>query len=75
MAVLSQLSSLSKSWQWMETHQCAFKQVKGIVHKWQHNRCTTIDYLDGAPSINLVMDALLTGASGYISQGNDLITM
>ena len=74
MAVLSQLSSPSKPWRWTETHQRAFEQVKDIVHKWRHNRRTTINYSDGAPSVNLVTDASLTGASGYISQGNDLMT-
>ncbi|PIL23014.1 hypothetical protein GSI_14321 [Ganoderma sinense ZZ0214-1] len=74
MAVLSQLASPSKSWQWTDMHQRVFEQVKATVHKWRHNRRTALNYAEGVPCINLVTDASLTGASGYISQGDDLAT-
>ena len=74
MGVLAPLTSASKPWNWMETHQRAFEQVKEIVHAHRDNRRVALDYSEGAPVINLVTDASLTGASGYISQGNDIAT-
>ena len=72
--ILAPMMSGSKPWKWTETHQCAFEQVKEIVHKFRDNWRVALDYLEGAPVINLVMDASLTGTSGYISQGDELVT-
>ena len=74
MGILAPLTSTSKPWAWNETHQRAFEQVKEIVHKFRNNRRVALDYSEGASIINLVTDASLTGASGYISQGEDLET-
>ncbi len=74
MSVLSTLTSASRSWNWTDTHQRAFEQVKVIVHEWRDNCRITLDYPEGAPLNNLVTDASLTGASGYISQGDDIQT-
>ena len=72
MGVLAPLTSASKGWLWTDTHQRAFDQVKAIVQKWRDSRWIALDYSEDAPPINLVTDASLTGASGYISQGDDL---
>ncbi|OJT02036.1 Retrovirus-related Pol polyprotein from transposon 17.6 [Trametes pubescens] len=74
MGVLAPLTSATKAWRWTDTHQRAFEQVQATVHKWRHNRRISLDYSEGAPTINLVTDASLTGASGYLCQGNDLTT-
>lgn len=74
MGILAPMTSASKPWNWTETHQRAFEQVKEIVHKFRNNRRVALEYSEDAPSINLVTDASLTGASGYISQGEDLAT-
>ncbi len=74
MGVLAPLTGSSKIWKWHETHQRAFEQVQAKVHLWRNNRRVALDYSEGAPRINLVTDASLTGASGYVSQGDDLRT-
>ncbi|PIL28086.1 hypothetical protein GSI_09840 [Ganoderma sinense ZZ0214-1] len=73
MGVLAQLTSSARPWNWTDTYQRAFDQVKEIVHKWRNSRRTALDYLEGAPAINLVTDASLTGGSGYICQGDDVL--
>lgn len=72
MGVLAPLTGSTHSWNWTQTHQRAFEAVKDIVHKWQNNRRVTLDYAEGAPTINLVTNTSLTGASGYVCQGDDL---
>ncbi|KAJ3002426.1 hypothetical protein NUW54_g5855 [Trametes sanguinea] len=74
MGVLAPLTSSARPWKWSATHQRAFEDVKAKVHLWRNNRRVALDYSPGAPCINLVTDASLTGASGYISQGEDLKT-
>ncbi|PIL26935.1 hypothetical protein GSI_10073 [Ganoderma sinense ZZ0214-1] len=74
MGVLAQLTSSARPWNWTDTYQRAFDQVKETVHKWRNSRRTALDYSEGAPAINLVTDASLTGASGYICQGDDVLT-
>ena len=73
MGVLAQLTSSARTWNWTDMHQRAFEQVKDIVHKWCNSRRTALDYSEGAQAINLVMDASLTGVSGYICQGDDVL--
>lgn len=48
--------------------------MKAVVQEWWDNCHIALDYLDHAPRINLVTDVSLTGASGYISQGDDIQT-
>ncbi|KAJ3487529.1 hypothetical protein NLI96_g3480 [Meripilus lineatus] len=74
MAVLTPITGSTSIWRWTETHQRAFEEIKSIVQKFRDHRRTTLDYSKGAPKINLVTDASMTGASGYISQGDDLKT-
>ena len=74
MGVLAPLTSSKKTWVWTATHQRAFDEVKSIVHKWREHHRVSLDYSEGAPIINLVTDASLTGASGHVSQGTDLRT-
>ena len=74
MGVLAPLTGAAKPWLWTATHQRAFEQVKQIVQASRDRRRVALDYSPEAPPINLVTDASLTGASGYISQGSDLRT-
>ena len=71
MGILAPMTSTSKPWAWNDTQQRAFEQVKKIVHTYRNNRRVALDYSEGMPAINLVTDASLTGASGYVSQGDD----
>ena len=75
MGILTPMTSRSKPWNWTNTHQRAFEQVKEIVHQFRNNRHIALNYSEGMLAINLVMDASLTGASRYISQGDDLTTV
>ncbi|KAJ3474431.1 hypothetical protein NLI96_g12462 [Meripilus lineatus] len=74
MAVLTPLTGSTSLWRWTETHQRAFEEVQTIVQQHADHRRKPLDYSKEAPKINLVTDASMTGASGYISQGNDLKT-
>ncbi|QRV92243.1 Transposon Ty3-I Gag-Pol polyprotein [Ceratobasidium sp. AG-Ba] len=71
MGVLTSRASIHKHWNWDATAQRAFDEVKEIVSKWRDHHRVAIDYSEGAPPINLVTDASLTGASGILSQGED----
>ena len=46
-------------------------QGTAVPRCWDQHQ-VSIDYSPGAPPINLVTDACLTGGSGYISQGEDM---
>jgi hypothetical protein len=72
MGVLAPLTGATKTWEWRDTHQQAFKQIKETVHRWSNHHWVALDYSPGAETINLVTDASLTGASRYVSQGNDV---
>ncbi|KAJ3474471.1 hypothetical protein NLI96_g12441 [Meripilus lineatus] len=74
MAVLTPLTGGTSLWRWTETHQRAFEEVQTIVQQHADHRRKPLNYSKDAPRINLVTDASMTGASGYISQGNDLKT-
>ncbi|KAG8720806.1 hypothetical protein FRC09_008934 [Ceratobasidium sp. 395] len=74
MGILTARASLHKHWNWDATAQRAFEETKQIVNKWRDHHRTAIDYSEGAPPINLVTDASLTGASGVLSQGEDIKT-
>ncbi|KAJ3474054.1 hypothetical protein NLI96_g12674 [Meripilus lineatus] len=74
MAVLTPLTGSTSLWRWTETHQRAFEEVQTIVQQYADHRRKPLDYSKDAPRINLVTDASMTGASGYISQGNNLNT-
>ncbi|QRV84578.1 Transposon Ty3-I Gag-Pol polyprotein [Ceratobasidium sp. AG-Ba] len=71
MGLLTSRASIHKHWNWDATAQRAFDEVKEIVSKWRDHHRVAIDYSEGAPPINLVTDASLTGASGILSQGED----
>lgn len=72
MGILTPLAGARAMWNWTATHQRAFEDVKSIVQKWRDHHRVVLDYSPDAESINLVTDASLTGASGHISQGNEL---
>jgi hypothetical protein len=74
MSILSSISGPAAIWRWHPTHQRAFDEVKKTVDEWRDHHRTVLDYSEGAERINLVTDACLTGASGYLSQGNVLKT-
>lgn len=74
MGVLTKISSATSTWRWGPTEQRAFQQVKKIVSKYRSHNRVALDYSPGAPPINLTTDACCTGASGVVSQGEDLKT-
>ncbi|EJD38758.1 DNA/RNA polymerase [Auricularia subglabra TFB-10046 SS5] len=74
MAVLTPLTGSNRYWRWGATEQRAFDEVKRLVVAWRNSHRVALDYSPGAPRINLVTDASLSGGSGYISQGDDLST-
>ncbi|QRV79630.1 Transposon Ty3-I Gag-Pol polyprotein [Ceratobasidium sp. AG-Ba] len=71
MGLLTSRGSVHKHWNWDATAQRAFEEIKEIVNKWRDHHRVAINYSKGAPPINLVTDASLTGASGILSQGED----
>ncbi|QRV96035.1 Pol polyprotein/retrotransposon [Ceratobasidium sp. AG-Ba] len=74
MATLSKRASATQTWRWEATEQQAFDEVKRIVSEHRASNRAPLDYSPGAPPINLTTDASCTGASGVISQGEDLHT-
>ncbi|KEP45020.1 Pol polyprotein/retrotransposon [Rhizoctonia solani 123E] len=74
MGVLTQCTAGTKPWKWDHTAQRAFDEVKATVHKWRDHHRVAINYAKDAPPINLTTDASCTGASGVVSQGEDLHT-
>lgn len=72
MAVLTPLTGNTSLWKWTKTHQCAFEEVQAIVQAHLDHCRKPLYYSKNAPKINLVTDVSMTGASGYISQGNNL---
>ncbi|KAG8725310.1 hypothetical protein FRC09_002672 [Ceratobasidium sp. 395] len=74
MGILTSRASLHKNWNWDGTAQRAFEETKEIVNKWRDHHRIAIDYSENALPINLVTDASLTGASGVLSQGENIET-
>jgi hypothetical protein len=74
MGSLTPLTGKRSLWRWSMTEQRAFDQIKDMVQRWCDHHQTALDYSAGAPPINLVCDASLTGGSGVLSQGQDLGT-
>ncbi|KAG8699915.1 hypothetical protein FRC08_005038 [Ceratobasidium sp. 394] len=74
MGILSKRSSATQAWRWEATEQRAFNEIKDIVTKHRNLNRVALDYSPGAPPINLTTDACCTGASGVVSQGEDLQT-
>src|ERR1700761_6684453 len=72
MGMLTELTGVKSAWKWGPTEQRAFDEVRETVHKWRNHHRVSIDYTPGALPINLVTDASCTGASGYVSQGENL---
>lgn len=72
MGTLTPLTGKNRPWRWEATEQRAFEDIKNKVLAWRDQHRVALDYKSGAPTINLVTDASLTGASGFISQGNEL---
>lgn len=74
MATLAARLGTTSTWRWGFTEQRAFEEVKRIVSDHRDKYQVALDYSLEAGPINLVTDACLTGASGVISQGEDLST-
>ena len=71
MGFLSGLTSESRPWQWDDTAQRAFDEVKQIVNDHRDLCHKALDYSEGAPPIWVTTDGCLTGGGSYISQGDD----
>ncbi|QRV99116.1 Reverse transcriptase (RNA-dependent DNA polymerase) [Ceratobasidium sp. AG-Ba] len=74
MAPLSKRASMNQPWRWEATEQRAFDETKRIVSEYRNSKRGALDYSPNAPPINLTTDACCTGASGVVSQGEDLAT-
>ncbi|KLO03925.1 DNA/RNA polymerase [Schizopora paradoxa] len=74
MGTLTHLTGLNSFWQWGPTEQRAFEEIKTIVQEFWDCHQGVIDYSSGAPLINLCTDACFSGASGVLSQGQDIHT-
>jgi len=74
MGVLSPLTGSTKLWKWGPTQQRAFDEVKRLIHEYRSNHRVALDYSPSAEKVNLVTDACFTGASGTLTQGNDIKT-
>lgn len=71
MAVLTKISSVNGQFRWEGTEQRVFDEVKATVEAMRNSHRVALKYGKGAEPINLVTDASLTGASGFISQADD----
>ena len=71
MGILTHLTGDSVAYNWTHTEQCAFDQVKQLISDFRDHHCVALDYTPGAPPINMVTDACITGISGIVSQGHD----
>ncbi|KAF8753032.1 hypothetical protein RHS01_07371 [Rhizoctonia solani] len=71
MAILSKCASGTGRFIWEGTQERAFKETKQIVAKHRNTHRKALDYSEGAPTVFLITDASLTGASGVLSQGVD----
>jgi hypothetical protein len=71
MALLSKRARGSEPFQWGGSEDRAFRQTQEIVEKFQEHHRVALKYEESAGPINLVADASLTGASGFLSQGED----
>jgi hypothetical protein len=71
MAVLTPTASSKSTWRWGPTEQQAFQQVKDIVVKWRDHYHKPLEYGDNTAPVHLTCDALLVGAGGVISQGEN----
>jgi RNase H-like domain found in reverse transcriptase/Integrase zinc binding domain/Chromo (CHRromatin Organisation MOdifier) domain len=60
----------SGRWEWTESHENAFQQMKQIVGG--HEVLVPLDLGPDAPTIRVVTDVSLAGTGGYICQGKTL---
>jgi hypothetical protein len=71
MGVLHSLTGSTAIFRWLETHQCAFDEIKAhVAHFWEH-RHVPLRYGENTDPIHLITDACTTGIAGVISQGPD----
>lgn len=71
MGVLSVITRDTVPFQWGYTKQCAFKEVKALVHQSQEHQHFPLSYAEGVPTIWMVTDGCSMGISGLVSQGDD----
>lgn len=71
MGILTKVSSTNANFKWEGTQEWAFEEIKSIVDCMRNQHRVAIRYGDNAPPINLVTDVSVTGASGFVSQGDN----
>ena len=69
--VLSSITGDTVPFRWGYTEQCAFEEVKNLVHQVRENCWVPLDYVEGASLIWMITDGCATGISGLVSQGDD----
>ncbi|KAF9442432.1 hypothetical protein P691DRAFT_681502 [Macrolepiota fuliginosa MF-IS2] len=71
MGHLHVLASSTNSFQWDQTAQQAFKEVKAKALAFRDEYIVPLDYTPGVGAINLVTDGCATGIGGVVNQGNE----
>ena len=69
LGILSSITGDTVPFRWGYTEQCAFDEVKSLVHISRGHCRVPLDYSPGAPPIWMITDGCATGISGVISQG------
>lgn len=71
MGILHELTGVTSSFRWTETHQRAFEEVRDLVQRFRDHKRVRLTFRPGSPPVNVVTDASYTGIAGVISQGDD----
>ena len=66
---LSGMPNETQPWQWDDTAQQAFNEVKKIVESHQNLQWVALNYAPDTNPIWVTTNGCLTGGSGYVSQG------
>lgn len=71
MGILTSLTGTTANFGWDYTHQCAFDEIKHLIHKYRGHRHIPLAYGSNAPPIWLVTDGSLGGIADVVCQGTD----
>lgn len=71
MGILHTLTSKEVPFRWEHIHQRAFEEIKERANRCRDHHRRPINYSEGAPPINVITDASISGIAGVISQGED----
>ena len=71
MGILSELTGDATPFHWTYMEQCAFEDMKWLVHAARDHRRHPLIYTEGAPQIWMVMNGCASGISGVVSQGEN----